>query len=233
MDSLPTLKIDQSQIRMIAQNLQLLLRARGISENEIAQSLNIPVMTVRRIVSGETTDPRISTLKLIADYFNVSIDALIGNNNKNSLNLMTKKMPQFVPFLDWETIASTTSIKEVDLSHWKEWHPIALGNNVSLSKEAFILESRPSMQPRFPTGTLFVIDPNETVADGDIVLIKMRMNGDLSLRELVIDPPKWQLQPVVTGSEMLFYDSNHHQILGVVVLSMLHARKEKTAKDTI
>jgi hypothetical protein len=47
----------------------------------------------------------------------------------------------------------------------------------------------------------------------------------LSLRELIIDPPKWQLLPIVSGSESLFFDEKKHSILGVVVLTILHQRK--------
>ena len=173
MDNSSALKIDQSQIQMLSNNLRTLLDTRRVSESEIANALNIPVMTVRRIVSGETTDPRISTLKLIADYFNVSIDFLIGNKEKNSLNFMAKSMPQFIPILDWKTVSNISSLKDIDLNAWKEWHPIILGDKTSLSENAFALESRPSMQPRFPIGTLFIIDPNETPSDGDILLIKI------------------------------------------------------------
>lgn len=227
MNNSSTLTIDQSQLQTLAKNLRMLLQARGVSESEIAQSLNIPVMTVRRIVSGETEDPRISTLKLIADFFNVSIDFLIEDNDKKPLNFMSKKTPQFIPILDWKTVKNITSIKEIDLTAWEEWHPVILGNNLSLSESAFALKSRPSMQPRFPAGTLFIIDSDESPADGDMVLIKMKTDDDLSLRELIIDPPKWQLQPVIAGSETLFYDEKKHQIIGVVVLSMLFPRKER------
>lgn len=227
MDNTPTLKIDHSQIQMLAKNLRKLIDSRGVSESEIAQSLNIPVLTVRRIVSGETTDPRISTLKLIADYFNVSIDSLIGSKDNNPLNIMTKNIPQFVPILDWKTAGKINSLKDIDLTTWNEWYPIALGDNLSLSEGAFALESRPSMQPRFLKGTLLIIDPSVSPTDGDIVLVKMKADSDLSLRELIIDPPKWRLQPVVTGSEMLFYNETQHQIVGIVVLCLLHTRKEK------
>lgn len=226
MNAVTELKPSKIQVQTLAKNLRSLLNARNISENEIAQSLDIPVMTIRRIVSGETADPRISTLKLIADYFDVSIDALMGNNEK-SINLMTKKMPQFVPILDWEIAGNINSTKEINLINWKQWQPIVFGDNASLSENSFALESRPSMQPRFPKGTLFIIDPNETATDGDIVLIKIKNSKDLSLRELIIDPPRWQLQSIVTGSEVLFYDSSLHNIMGVVVLNMLHTRKEK------
>lgn len=225
-----TFELSEFQFKRLEKNLRMLLNEHGVSESEVAQSLNIPVMTIRRIASGETTDPRISTLKLIADYFNVSIDSLIEDNNSKSISLMSKNMPQFVPILDWKTAASIKSIQEIDLKSWKEWYPIILCNQSPLSSDSFALESRPSMHPRFPMKTLFIIDQNESPVDGDIVLVKMNADGELSLRELIIDPPRWQLQPIVVGSETLFYNEKQHRIMGVIILTMLRTRKVTTKK---
>jgi len=223
---LAELKISKSQIQTLAQHLQALLAERGLSENKIAEDLCIPVMTVRRIVSGETTDPRISTLKLIADYFKVTIDSLIDGTAKPT-QLMNKNKPSFIPILDWATATKMQSVKDIDLTTWSEWHPVILGEPHSLHHNVFGLETRRSMQPRFPNGTLLIIDPQETPTDGDIVLVKLKKEKELSLRELIIDPPKWQLQPVIPGSETLFYEKNQHIIVGVVILTMLFARKDK------
>jgi len=228
MDVLATVKIDKVQLKKLAMNLRTLLNERKLSENDIAQAINIPVMTVRRIVSGETADPRISTLTMIADYLNVSIDSLLEDHQSKSVLLMNKNLPRFVPILDWQTAEKIRTVKDLDLKSWKEWHPITLGDQYTLSNEAFALESRPSMQPRFPLGTLFIIEPNEKPADTDIVLVKINKENTLSLRELIIDPPKWQLQPVVNGSEMIFYDKKDHTIMGVTILTMLCSRN-KTA----
>jgi transcriptional regulator with XRE-family HTH domain len=221
------IEINEHNIDKLAKNMRSLLDEHRVTENEVAQSLNIPVMTIRRLVSGETTDPRISTLKLIADHFNISVDSLLEDNTSRSMVLMSKTTPQFVPILDWKTATTITSIGNIDLKAWKEWHPIVLAEQTLLSNNAFALESRPSMQPRFPVGTLFIIDPNEVPNDGDIVLIKMKRDGNLSLRELIIDLPRWQLQPIVLGSETLFYDEQQHHMMGIVMLTFLYARKEK------
>lgn len=223
-DTNTVLDINKSQITALAKNLRLILDIRNLSEGDIAQALNIPVMTIRRLVSGETTDPRISTLKTIADYLNVSLDSLIDDNALNSITLMNKNTPQFVPVLDWETAANINSILDINLKTWSKWHPVATIHQ-QLSDNAFALESRPSMQPRFPNGSLFIIDPNETPSDRDIVLVRMNNNRSLSLRELIIDSPKWQLQPIVSGSEFLFYHEKEHSLVGVVLLTIFNSRR--------
>lgn len=227
MNNTAIINIDKIQLKKLAKNLCMLIAEHNVTESEVAQSLNIPVMTIRRLTSGETTDPRISTLKLIADYFKVSVDALIKDNNPKTIGLLSNNTPQFVPILDWEVATKANPIKDLDLKTWKEWQPIALGHQTPLSENAFALKSRPSMQPRFPIGTLFIIDPNEIPTDGDIILVRMKADDDLSLRELIIDSPRWQLQPIIVGSETLFYDTTQHSIAGVVVMTMLHARKTR------
>ena len=227
MSAIKRMEINECNLAIIAKNLRFLLDEHHITENQIAQSLDIPVMTIRRLVSGETSDPRVSTLKMIADYFHISVDSLIENNSFTSMALMRKTTPQFIPLLNWEIATSIKSINDIDLKKWPEWYPIAFGDQYTLSHNVFALESRPSMQPRFPKGTLFIIDPNETPTDGDLALIKMKKDGNISFRELIIDIPRWQLQPIILCSETFFYDENQHQMMGIVVLTFLHCKKEK------
>lgn len=225
MTQITELKITKSQIERLASNLRALLTQHHITENEVAQALNIPHMTVRRLASGETTDPRISTLKLIADYFKITVDSLISDQENKPTVLRHKNMPKFVPVLDWIIATKIRTIKDIDLTTWKKWQPVTLNSNISISDTAFALESRPSMHSRFPQGTLFIIEPNITSSDGDIVLLRIKDTNELSLRELMIDPPEKQLYPIVPGSNVLVYSENAYDIIGVVVLTLLYNRR--------
>ena len=60
-------------------NLQrLMLKHEVKSGSDLARQLDIPPPTINRIVGGQVNDPRCSTLILLADYFNVTIDQLLG-----------------------------------------------------------------------------------------------------------------------------------------------------------
>ncbi len=225
MNNKQELVVNDLDASCIAKKLHLLMLHRGVSETEIARSLNTSVMTIRRVISGETEDPRISTLKLIADYFDISIDALLDTNDQKPLRLMVKNAPQYIPVLNWDIFQQFKLIQEIDFERWGSWYPLITQDNFVSSAHTFALESRPSMQPRFPNGTLFIINPDEKPIDGDILLIKMKDNNELSLRELAIDSPKWQLQPIIPGSELLFFNKEQHEIVGVVVLSVLYNRR--------
>jgi len=89
----------------------------------------------------------------------------------------------------------------------------------------YALESRPSMYPRFPKGTIFIIDPQIQPTDGDIVLVKIKLNSEYTLRELFVDPPHWILAPLIIDSESINFDQKSHEIVGVNLITMLYNTK--------
>ena len=196
----------------------------SVSESDLARALNLPYNTIHRLISGYTADPRISTLKLIASYFNVNLDTLLNENKfiSNPLELYNDK--RVIPVVTWEQLANENfleSIKHQSIN----WLPIPSITNEELNANSYALESRPSMQPRFPIGTFFVIDPTCKPIDGDLILVKIKENNAVSLRELVIDPPTMRFLPIIENSEVLNFEHTEHEIIGVIVLSMHHFRR--------
>ena len=57
--------------------LRNLIDERGLTQNQLAQDLEIPVSTLGGYVQG-TSEPDFETLKLFANYFNVSADYLLS-----------------------------------------------------------------------------------------------------------------------------------------------------------
>lgn len=219
------LELNNDQRCTIAENLTHLMKLRKTTENKIAQDLNVPVVTIRRLLSGETTDPRISTLKILADYFNVTIDTLIETGVLAPNESMSQSKPLFVPVFDWDV---ADHIDTIDLKKWPAWIPVTVGKDQIISPKSFALESRPSMYPRFQRGTIFILDPELTPSDGDLVLVNLRKNGELTLRELFIDPPEWQLHPINQGSSILNYVKEQHEITAVVFLTLFYNRKMRS-----
>ena len=61
--------------------LKELRKAKGISQLKLALDLNMNQNTISRYETGER-EPGINELIRIADYFNVSVDYLIGRSDK-------------------------------------------------------------------------------------------------------------------------------------------------------
>lgn len=67
------------------ENLRTLIEEREITQKELARQLNIAPSTVGSYVQN-TREPDFSTLKLIAQYFDVSIDYLLDYPSKTIIN---------------------------------------------------------------------------------------------------------------------------------------------------
>ena len=61
--------------------LKELRKAKGISQLKLAMDLNMNQNTISRYENGER-EPGINELIRIADYFNVSVDYLLGRTDK-------------------------------------------------------------------------------------------------------------------------------------------------------
>lgn len=51
----------------------------GLNQADMAKALNIPFRSYRRYESGDS-EPTVTTLCAMADYFQVSLDDLVGRN---------------------------------------------------------------------------------------------------------------------------------------------------------
>ena len=57
----------------------------GITQKQLAKQINIQPNSVQRLEYG-TAQPSLKTITAIADYFDVSIDYLVGRTNNSEIN---------------------------------------------------------------------------------------------------------------------------------------------------
>ena len=65
------------EISIITKNIKKCRTKLGISQDKLSKLAGITLHTITKIESGATPDPRIETVKKIADALGVSIDKLI------------------------------------------------------------------------------------------------------------------------------------------------------------
>ena len=65
------------EISIIAKNIKKYRTELGISQDKLSKLAGITLHTITKIESGATPDPRIETVKKIADALGVSIDDLM------------------------------------------------------------------------------------------------------------------------------------------------------------
>lgn len=72
--------------RGVFMNLRKIRKEKGISQLKLALDLNMSQNTISRYETGER-EPGINELIRIADYFNISVDYLLGRTNNPKMNI--------------------------------------------------------------------------------------------------------------------------------------------------
>lgn len=75
--------------------LKELREEKKISQNKLSKELNINVMTYNGW-ENEKVEPNINTLCKLADYYQVSLDYLVGRDFGNDLGYVTKLQMNFI-----------------------------------------------------------------------------------------------------------------------------------------
>lgn len=167
----------------LVHNIKALMLERHLNEAELARQSNIPQPTLHRLLAGNTFDPRISTLRQLAHYFNISLDELWSLKGKAAVLGYPLNKVQITPILNWhdciQDISTTLKLREAENYIITQ----------ATSPSTFALISKPSMEPQFKRNTLLIISPDIEPADGDFVLVHFHATEEATLRELSLDGP--------------------------------------------
>lgn len=79
---------------MFQDRLRKLRKERNLSQDDLGQSLNLGGRTIGNYESGERL-PALDTLVKLADFYEVSIDYLLGRTDNRRLNSTTSEMSIF------------------------------------------------------------------------------------------------------------------------------------------
>jgi SOS-response transcriptional repressor LexA len=200
----------------LTNTLHRLMDERKITEAELARRTNIPQPTLHKILSGKTGDPRASTLKSLACFFGVTIDMLLTGSLPVSAAITTNSTKtQSIAIISWsDCLQANKLLLTLNSTNWDRWI-----TTEHTSTSAYALSSKPSMEPRFPKGSILIIDNKITPEDGDLIVTHFPGTSEATLRELSIDGPSKLLIPICKSStpDILNHDIT---VLGVLVRSI-------------
>jgi transcriptional regulator with XRE-family HTH domain len=214
-------KLNEKKSKILSENLNTLMVTHKTNSHELALALKLPYNTIKRILDGVTTDPRLSTLKAISDHFNITIDRLTDSVNQALSEKIEHLTIKSIPILEWEDITTPNPLNCLNLNDWENWLPVALESNQNFGEQIYAIKSRKSMYARFPSGTRFIIDPTTKPIDGDLVLIQIKESAQITLREYIVDYPEIVLESITTGGKSIQFDSEQHDVFGVVIMTLI------------
>ena len=96
---------EKRSLPLVAKNLRYLMDANKLTSTSLAEATQQNQPTIHRIVNGEVSDPRASTLEPLAKYFGTTVNLLRSYDfeSQADVNVVPNNRPRSdaLPVLSW------------------------------------------------------------------------------------------------------------------------------------
>lgn len=168
----------------ISDVLNFLLKKTGICEAALAREIDLPRNTINRLTAGKTSDPRISTLQAIADYFHITVDQLSGKVPITA-NVQRIEGIKRLPIIALEKAAQWQQFL-IDMQADNEQRCI-VSDPTDCQAEFAVKVKGDAMWPQFQEGNIIVINPHKSPENRDFVLTALYKPDEIIFRQLFVD----------------------------------------------
>ncbi|WP_257828246.1 helix-turn-helix domain-containing protein [Burkholderia glumae] len=133
----------------------------GVNDSELSRAVNLDRGTLSRLLSGETTDPRLSTISSLAKFFAVPISALFGEDTYG-----------FIPVFEQRALddASQRGFAPRLGQYWIK------ADNAGASRFAVILDRKSRAVP-ISTNAILIIGQYDSIDLGDLIIYNIANNS--------------------------------------------------------
>lgn len=213
-----------SQVSLQTILKQLMAESNIDQLSDLSRYTGVKYTTLSKLYHGNSTDPKFSTMRKLADYFGLTTDQIMGE----------APIPR-----DWASKGLKSSIRQawssVPILNWNEpllWifkndqytpntHPEWIHTEKNVSKKSFALRSRAFMEPRFKEGAILILDPERKLNNGDYALVALNQN-DITVRQVIIDGDQTILKALNNLCESGKQMTHNDRYLGKII----EARRE-------
>lgn len=186
-----------------------LRRINQISQQKLANLIGVSRSTIAMWELGNS-EPDNENLTKLANFFNVSVDYLLGQNGYPSLPQSTGGT--WVPVLG--RVAAGIPIEAIeDVEDYEEISP-----DMAKTGEFFALKIQgDSMEPRIKTGDVVIVRQQPDCDSGDIAVVLVN-GSDATVKRIKKRPEGIMLIPTNTTYEPMFYSNEDIKKLPVRII---------------
>lgn len=193
---------------LLAQTLtDLIERQSKLTPAALARQLGIPTNKITRILNGDVTDPKASTLLQIASYFGITIEQLLGLEPIIQEGISTQQAAtQSLPIYEFSN--PTQATKE-----WYRW----ISNEIDGEYYALAINTD-LYEPTFPQDSLLIVNPDVMPDDRAYVVVQKKDNPQhCSIKKYVLEGDQVYLYPINPKLLVEVFDKNLYVIAGVIL----------------
>lgn len=221
---------DRMRPRIIAdmsvkKNLSWLLAKNRMNSNSLFEATKVPQPTIHRILTGESQDPRTSSLMPIARYFGVTVADLRERDLESEASTLPGRsnvepgpdLRGHVPLISWVQAGEWSQIVDNFIpGEAEDWMPCPR----KYGPHTFALRVRGvSMEPRYQDGDIIFVDPGAQAEHGKNVVVRLDDEHEATFKQLVVEGGQKFLKPLNPdwpGPKLIQINGNA-TICGVVI----------------
>lgn len=183
----------------------------------------IPTATISRLRNNTDSNPTISTLAPIANFFGIKIHQLIGEEDLpeeecSVIHAHSLKTVQ-VPLLRIEHVAETISFS-VDTAQRYQW----VSSSAKVGEGGFAILSKGSQAiPHLPSGAILIFSRCLQPNDMDYIVVQLKKDKTPVLRQYLADGGSFYLKSIINTD--LIKLSTKFIIYGVMVQALMNYRE--------
>ncbi|MDN7430826.1 helix-turn-helix transcriptional regulator [Burkholderia sp. AU45388] len=129
----------------------------GVNDSELSRAIDLDRGTLSRLLSGETIDPRLSTISAIARFFAVPMSSLFGEDSRG-----------FVPVYEQRSLRDALKVSATS-RHDQLWIRVS---NANSSRFAIALAPKSRTEP-LPRNATLVVGDYASLDSGDLALVEV------------------------------------------------------------
>lgn len=186
--------------------LRELRKERNLSQRQVAEELFVGQTTISGWEKAKK-EPSLDILQMLANYFDVTVDYLIGNEEKryNPKGIKIPILGTIPAGIPIEAIEETLGVEEITYE-------------MSKSGAFFALKVRgDSMSPMIENGDILIIRQQENFESGDICVVMINGN-DATIKKVKRDEYGIMIIPINQKYEPIFYSNEQIESLPIRVI---------------
>ncbi len=196
------------------ERLKELRKERGLYQKDIANYLEVDRTTYVKYETG-ASEPDTETLSKLADFFNVSLDYLVGRDDVEEINLTSAGL-RIPVYGNTAAGIPITAIEDFDSDDPDDWEEIS--DTMARNGQYIALRIKgDSMEPRMRTGDVVIVRLQPEVNDGDVAIV--RINGDeATCKKIKKTPEGLWLISTNPNYDPMFYSPKDIEELPVAII---------------
>lgn len=205
---------------MFSERLRKLRRERNLTQTELANSLNVSNGTIA-MWETEKRQPDLDMVSKIASFFNVSVDYLMGREQKVDNNVAGVQLErQTVRIPVYGTIPAGVPIDMIEDSYIEDYEDIS-ADLLRGGNTYFALRVRgDSMLPKFESGDILILKQTEDCESGAYCAVSIN-HTECTFKKVIKKMNGITLMPLNPDFEPLFFSNKEVAELPVTILGVV------------